>query len=85
MSVSSRSCEPPMYYPCCCGCAELTQRRFFPGCDTALYGRLRQAIAAGDRIAMIIYKYVYKNNRPITFRRQRELLLWWVTTRGIQR
>lgn len=82
MSVTNRYHQPSAYHQCCCGCGRHTRKRFFPGCDPGLYGRLRRAIAAGDRVAKIIYRYVYKNNRPRTFPRQRQLLLGWVASQG---
>lgn len=81
MSTINSGRYSSIYYPCCCGCTELTQRRFFRGCDTAFYGRLRRAIAVGDQQATEAYALAFKNNRASTFDKQRETLLAWATAK----
>lgn len=78
--MPSDSFDSPKYpqEPCCCGCGQLTQRRFYPGCDGRLYPQLRRAIAMGDGSAAFVYRFVFKNNRRPTFPLQRRLLRQWL-------
>lgn len=65
-------------HPCICGCGRLTARRFFPGCDTAFYGRLRDAVRCGDSLARLVHNNAFKQNRRVTFPEQRRLARMWL-------
>lgn len=60
-------------HPCLCGCGQSTQRRFHPGHDSQFYSDLRTFADAGDKEAEALLLFTYKNNKPSTFDKQRQM------------
>ncbi len=64
----SRKLQP--LNPCMCGCGRLTQRRYYPGCDTGFKDRLLLACIAGDREAGRILLMLRANQLPWSAQRR---------------